>query len=398
MTSSTSFSSRCRAWALAALILLSGCAAERRPPAAEMQGEGRALRVAVLPVENLSGMPAPVRDIRRLLLAGLGAEGLVVLPDNVLEPFMARHRVRYTGGVDAELAQAIREETGTEAVLVTSIDYYAPGNPPKIAFTSRLVSTGSRPVILWIDDVAMTGDEAPGFLSLGVVEDPRALLEKATARLRGSLRRFRRDGGGRGAPGEVRGAGAPDPVRRRVQPKVAYRSPVFPGADRNVTAAVVPFLNDSPRKNAGEMMTLMFVRWLSSADNISVVEPGVVRQALLKMRIIMDEGLSLPQSELLFNALDIDLIVSGNVMEFQDYEGGNGVPKVDFSTRVQERKSREIAWASESRNRGDDYVFFFDVGRVYTAHDLASRMVEAIARKMAAAEPSGKAARGEEAR
>jgi hypothetical protein len=39
-------------------------------------------------------------------------------------------------------------------------------------------------------------------------------------------------------------------------------------------------------------------------------------------------------------------------------------------------------WSSISHNLGDDGVFFFDAGKVQTAHSLASAMVRAVVRTM----------------
>ena len=37
-----------------------------------------------------------------------------------------------------------------------------------------------------------------------------------------------------------------------------------------------------------------------------------------------------------------------------------------------------VVWSSESYNRGDEGVFFFDLGKVNTAHAMAIRMAESI--------------------
>jgi hypothetical protein len=138
--------------------------------------------------------------------------------------------------------------------------------------------------------------------------------------------------------------------------------------------AVVPFFNESTRKNAGQIMVLHFVKWLTELENFSVIEPGVVRQELLTFRIIMDEGVSLAQADLIFSSLDADLILSGKVIDYQDFQGFAGKPRVDFSALLVERNTREVVWASKSYNDGDDRVFFFDWGRVNTAHVMASEM------------------------
>ena len=111
----------------------------------------------------------------------------------------------------------------------------------------------------------------------------------------------------------------------KFQPKRFYRSPEFDfGKSRVLTVAVIPFLNDSTRKNAGEVMALHFVNRLAEIENIRVIEPGEVRQELLRHRIIMQDGLSVAQADLLFTMLEADLFVTGEVAEYQDFEGPTG--------------------------------------------------------------------------
>jgi hypothetical protein len=96
----------------------------------------------------------------------------------------------------------------------------------------------------------------------------------------------------------------------------------------------------------------------------------------------MQDGISLADADALFAGLNADLLVSGRVMDYQDYRGAWGKPIVDFSSMVIERKSREIVWSSDSHNEGDDRVFFFDRGRVNTAHAMASQMVRRVGKMM----------------
>ena len=99
-------------------------------------------------------------------------------------------------------------------------------------------------------------------------------------------------------------------------------------------------------------------------------------------RVIMEDGVSLANADAIFSVLDADIVVSGKVIDYQDYQGFSGKPKVDFSTIVIERKSREVVWGSNSYNEGDDGVFFFDTGRVNTAYVMASQMVRWIGEKV----------------
>ena len=331
------------------------------------------LRIAVLPVENLSGTSAPLKEIKQSLIDRLKTQGLNILDDKVLEGFMVRHRMRYTGGIDIAIAEAFRKEIEAEAVLITSLELYDAVYPPRIALNARLVSTEDKPVILWMDSTGLAGDDSPGILGLGLIEDPRILLKKALQILSVSLTEYLTDKG--------KGIFVQRKVRKKFHPKTFYRSPII-NPETKYTIAVTPFFNRSERKNAGEIMVLHFVRELRKLDNFDVVEPGIQREELLRFRIIMEDGLSLANADLLFATLNADLILTGIVLDYQDHQGTTGTPKVDFSVIVIDGKSREVVWTSKSYNEGDDGVFFFDRGRVNTAHAMTSEMVRAVVKMM----------------
>jgi TolB-like protein len=330
-------------------------------------------KIAVFPIENLSGTAAPLGEIRQAFVEGMRKQGIAVLEDDTFEKFMARHRIRYTGGLDEDTARSLKKEVGTEGVLIISLESYSETNPPEISLLSRLVSTGDPPAILWMDGVSLAGDDSPGILGVGLIEDPGELREKALKSVLGSLVRYLSAGTERK---EVDGA------KKKFRPQIAYRSSAF-DLNRKYRVAVAPFFNRSERKYAGEIMVLHFIRQLKGFENFEVIEPGMVRQELLNSRIIMQDGISLADADALFAGLNADLLVSGRVMDYQDYRGAWGKPIVDFSSMVIERKSREIVWSSDSHNEGDDRVFFFDRGRVNTAHAMASQMVRLVAKMMA---------------
>ena len=168
-------------------------------------------------------------------------------------------------------------------------------------------------------------------------------------------------------------------IRRRPKkkfgPEVIYRKAVL-AADKTHTVAVIPFFNPSARSFAGEILALHFVRQLWAFENFNVIEPGMVRQQLLKSRIIMDSGISLADADVIAIGLNADFILNGKVIDYQDYRGYNGIAKVDFSAQLIARVEREVVWSVKSYHAGDDGVFFFDWGRVNTAYALASDMVQ----------------------
>jgi hypothetical protein len=101
-------------------------------------------------------------------------KGLNLLAEDVLEGFLERHRIRYTGGLNRQLGNAFRKETGTNAVLFASLELVDETAMPKIALVARLTSTNENADILWMDGVGMAGNDAPGFLLLSI-DDPCTL-------------------------------------------------------------------------------------------------------------------------------------------------------------------------------------------------------------------------------
>ena len=328
------------------------------------------IRIAVFPVENLSGTVAPVKEIRQTFIEKLGSVGVDVLDEETFEKFMAKYRIRYTGGVSTEIAKAFKQEINVSGVLITSLELYSDVIPPKISLISRLVSTGESSSILWMDGVGLAGDDSRGLLDLGLIEDPKVLLDKGMKVMFDSMKRYlsKRSEGGGGYS-----------VKRKFRPHISYRSPSF-DPNRKYTVAITPFFNYSLRKYAGNILVLHFAKALKKFDQFDVIEPGVVRQAFLEMRIILDQGVSLVNADSIAGLLNADLILAGDVTDYEDYQGVWGKPKVSFSAQLIDKKSREVVWSSSSYNEGDQGVFFFDLGRVNTASAMVSQMVRWIER------------------
>jgi hypothetical protein len=330
------------------------------------------MRVAVFPLENLSRSMAPVKEIRQMFIKKLRANGFDVLDEGTLELFMAKYRIRYTGGINREIAKALKQEVGTDGVLITTLELYNEASPPKISFISRLVSTGDNPTISWIDGVGLAGDDARGLLDLGLIEDPKILLEKGMKLIFDSLNRYLSTG---------TKVEAGDKLKRKFRPKIFYRSLAL-DPQRKYKVVIAPLFNLSGRKYAGDIMVLHLAKGLDKIRNLDVIEMGMVRQTFLELRIIMDQGISLTQADAVLATLNADLIVSGDVTDYDDYQGGWGKPKVGFNIQLIAKKGREVVWSSNSYNEGDDGVFFFDLGEVNTAHAMASQMTRWIAEKI----------------
>lgn len=363
MISSRNFSSK--AWLLlcAGLLCLCGCAGTKEASRDDTLPAGRKVTIAVFPVENLTGIAAPLKAIRGLIIDRLQKRGFDVLDDEALDAFMVRNRVRYTGGVDAATARAIKKEAGVEGVVITSLELYSDALPPKAALTARFVSTGENPSVVWMDGAGLAGDDSPGILALGLIEDPEKLVTKAVDTLTWSLADQVYRNAARAETGKL---------QAKFKPRIFYRASGLDTGKKPVVA-VVPFFNKSARKYGGEIMVLNVMRELKRTG-FDVVESGVVRSAFLSNRIIMEDGISMAEANVLLAVSNADFVLGGWVLEYRDYEGVSGKARVSFSVQIINKENQKIAWSSVSRNTGEDNVYFFDWGKVNTAHAMASQM------------------------
>ncbi|HTP05700.1 MAG TPA: Calx-beta domain-containing protein, partial [Nitrospirota bacterium] len=152
--------------------------------------------------------------------------------------------------------------------------------------------------------------------------------------------------------------------------------------DANPTIAVTPFFNGSTKKNAGNIMMFQFVKELKKLGDFTVVEPGVVRQQFLTMRIVMSEGVSSSDVNLIASNINADLILTGKVMAYQDDIAQYGQPQVAFSVMLIDRSSKKIIWSSRSYNKATDAVILFDWGSVNSANEMVSEMVRVLIRRV----------------
>ena len=354
--------------AAAALATLSVQAAEptvTKPPLTE-------LRLAILPFDNLSGGSAPIDAIRDQLSGMLAARGVTLLDPAALRSVLAERRVRWVGGVDAGTARALWLGHRVNAVLVTHLDLLGgEDGPPRIGLTARLVGTdadGAR--VLWATSFDLAGEERPGLLALGFVDDPAILTARALERLSNELLAYFESGE---QPRARRS------TQRRFRPRAFHATPdVAALGAEPVRVAVLPFSNDSARRQAGEILAYHTLSALSEVPGLTLVEPGEVRRVLLETRLIQEGGLTYAQAELLRSLLDVDLVVTGTVFDFSDPGTGDAAPIVGFTMTGIDARRRQVTWVAFSYATGRDRVFFFDAGNIRTADRVADELIRGV--------------------
>ena len=366
--------------ALPALFLVAGLLSQIAPLAQELQhGSGNerpAHLVAVFPVENLTGGAIPADDFGAELSARLADSGVTVVDAGDLDAFLARQRIRWTGGVTAAAAQALASELGVTDILITSVDQFQDG-PPRIGFTLRLARVEAGEIVLpWAKSVTKSGDDAPGLLGLGYVDDLAVLTDTALQEACGALTEF--------LSGGEAGETAAEPPARRFRPRVFHA--VLPRPLARSRVAVLPFVNDSPRRLAGDVLADRLVAELVAAG-VRVVEPGEIRKVLIEARLIQRDGLDYAQAQLLRDLLATDLVVTGRVFQLVDSLDAQALPLVEFSTTALETRGPRVAWVSFSSSRGEPRFRFFGLGTVRSASRLADELVRGLVAVAAGAEP-----------
>lgn len=362
--------SRLRALVLAVATWIAGPLAAEQPK-----------RIVVLPVQDLTGVSAPREFVDQRVRERLTEWGFeVVEPDRVLE-FLRAGRVRYTGGASERTLAGLRRDLGADGVVAGSIDLYVEEGFPRSGVTLRMIATNDAR-ILGAGERALAGEESPGVLGLHEVFDPGVLLDRTVVEAVDLMVDDMH------APSRARGVWSHSNGQDRYRPKRTYRAAAYDEPrDRPARIAVVPFENPSGRADAGDVLSALFVTHLAGRGKFETVEPGEVRDRLLEGRIIQLEGLSLAQSDLLRELLDVDYAVTGRVLEY--FEAGEGIePRVSFAIWILDTRRREVVWSAYSANRGGDGVVWFDAGRAYSARALASAMAEAAAHDIAHGKPT----------
>lgn len=401
---------------LAALLMDADLAAAQGEPLLQKNA-----RIVLFPVENLSGMPAPLRELTAELHEMLLQKGIDLVDPAAVETFIDKNRLRYLGGVDRNIAALLRRELKADAVLIVTLELYLEVFPPKISMISRLVSLGEVPEIVWMNSIGMSGDDSPGFLGLGIIESMEELRRKGEQSLIYALQDFVENPPVRPnrvaartlreaqeftitdlirgiekntwlppvqqeSRSEYVSASQPDlkqlritnggPDIPRYRPFVWYSSR-DPLIEQERSMALVPFTNRSTRKHGGELQLLHVARQIVNDGNFRLLELGEVREKMLNMHVVMNTGVSHPHIDLLAIALNVDLLTGGVVFDYLDTSGLGTFPKNAFSLQMFDRDTRKILWSSHSYNQGNDGVWFFEYGIINTAGLLSDRMSRA---------------------
>lgn len=327
--------------------------------------------IALLPFTNYTEVLEAPDLIMPLVSDVLEGRGFTVVAGPPVEEVLYRHRIRHTTMVGTVTAQALAQELGVSAVMVGMINLFQESQRPQVGISARLVALPEG-IILWADDVALSGEDFTRMLGLGTVRSSNTLSALAVRRLFASLE-------ARLEPQEVTPSKPPGLLGWLAWAKSHkyYRSPNadFYGVD---TLAVLPFLNVSSRPDAGEIVTALFVSGLHNTGLYRVVEPGLVRDVFLRYRITTVGAIDRRGRIYLNRHMNVNGYLLGTVYEYN--EGGprltTTVPTITLSARMVRADNSQVVWSMENRHQGSDFNFVLDFDRIYSIIPLVRLTVD----------------------
>ena len=303
--------------------------------------------------EPLRLAAVPTRELLLAIEVAL-RQKLDLVGGDILEQFLSRHRLRWTGGLDAASRGGGPRRAGRRRGADHHGDLLA-ARPAADARPHHAARRHRRRPGHPLDrHGGPGGDDAPGLLGLGVIDDVKVLQEQLVTRLVGSLEAAATGRGGRAGPGLQRRPLAPAQIR--------YRSPLLDEHHGTRGRAPLPQPDPPARRRRGGG-----ARGGPTAGRLGAL-PGARAGRGARRHAAQPAhhpGRRLPARPPGCSSAPWRWTCSspGRSSTSRSPAGPPG-PSVRFSVVGLDGGSGEVVWHSTSYGRGDDGVVFFGLGRI----------------------------------
>lgn len=311
--------------------------------------------VLVLPFANYTQRNDAPQVLMPHVYRQLTERGITHLSATEIRPILRRHRIRSVGRIGAEAAAILRQETGAEAILVGSFDFYEELSQLEVGLSVRLVDIESSTLLAAASNAA-TGRDFERLFGLGRIESMEALAERVVNDLIDRL--------------EIETA-----LARSVDGKES------PGPCPRV--AIVPFDNRSEYSYGGEVFGNILLSALV-AGNYVVLEPGAVHEHFLSEQVMHRGQIDAPTLQSLSTRFDLCYVITGVVERYEVARGvsATSYPELIFGARLLDaRRGALVATVSSERNGGDSIVLL-DMGRCRALGQLTRKTAKAVVERV----------------
>ena len=173
-------------------------------------------RIIILPFTNYTDSPNAVIAVTDAVRNELAKTGWQFASDSsAVEDFLAKRRIRYTGGVTRLMVREMGRVLNADAVMVGSVDLFSEeSDEAVVGATLRLVDAADGNII-WADSLSYTGRDFEGIFELGIIKSADSLSSRVAASLvKGMPGDFHRKDGAYLSPFEAAGVVTTPPVAR----------------------------------------------------------------------------------------------------------------------------------------------------------------------------------------
>jgi TolB-like protein len=307
----------------------------------------RKIRIALFPFENLTDEKTALEQLMPVLRTQLEGKGLEIIDENSLNNILLKKRVRNTGYISKDLAQEVGKKLNVKAIMVGSINSFYLRENPQVGLLARLIDS-SDGSILWANQASATGEDFTKILGLGTVKSMDRLISIVAERLFSSF--------------------SVTPLNK--EKELTHR------------IAVMPFQNKSRHKDAGTIVTYMFLVELFNNTGFEPVEYGEIRKMVVDLRIRHKGELDYNSIKELSETLGVDGILVGTVMLYSDGLDTSSPPQVAVSARLINARKNRIIWSDSLQVNGNEDIIVLDWGKIRSVDNVAYKVVSKLVQKM----------------
>ncbi|MEA2083878.1 MAG: hypothetical protein U9O82_06480, partial [Thermodesulfobacteriota bacterium] len=139
--------------------------------------------------------------------------------------------------------------------------------------------------------------------------------------------------------------------------------------------AVLPFVNETDFELGGLIFYRIFMSELVTSGNYVVSQEGDIRKIYRQLNITPKEMPTFEQIRILANRLDVQLFVTGRVVDMAEIVGGQeSRPSLAVDIRIIQADPARILWTTHHRSEGERYRKVMHYGMENTVTGLAKRV------------------------
>lgn len=130
--------------------------------------------------------------------------------------------------------------------------------------------------------------------------------------------------------------------------------------------AVLPLVNESDYPLADVMVYKVFSGMLSDMGNYWLAQEGDIRKIYQQFRIYPGQVPSPEQMKILARRLNVQLLITGNIIQMHENPGSNGSvnPELSVRLRILNADTVETLWSTYHHRQGIDYQKTMHFGQI----------------------------------